>query len=146
MANRGINFGWVSGNLRRNRRRGNQASQPGFNLSCFYLLAPELLHRPTCKTKTRKMFASSSRQTLSATSQRVLRAGERRSANVGSSSSRVSKPSLAGSARVSQRHLHATPVRWKEEEKKAKDKKEEVRFNFNTSLYFTEEPNPDVSC
>jgi len=92
------------------------------------------------------MFASSSRQTLSATSQRVLRAGERRSVNVGSSSSRVSKPSLAGSARVSQRHLHATPTRWKEEEKKAKEKKEEVRFNFNTSLYFTEEPNPDVSC
>jgi len=35
-------------------------------------------------------------------------------------------------------------VRRDDEERKPKEKKEEVRFNFNTSLYFTEEPNPDV--
>lgn len=87
------------------------------------------------------MLASSSRQTIAAVGRHVVRVNERQSIGTGSSS-RLSRSSLPVAG--SRRHVHTTRVRRDDEERKPKEKKEEVRFNFNTSLYFTEEPNPDV--
>ena len=43
---------------------------------------------------------------------------------------------------ISRRCLHSTA---RVAEEGGRGKKEEPRFNFNTSLYFTEDPDPDVS-
>jgi hypothetical protein len=43
---------------------------------------------------------------------------------------------------ISRRCLHSTA---QVAQDSGRGKKEEPRFNFNTSLYFTEDPDPDVS-